>query len=316
MSNAIFELGIIRVYNDILHTELVYTFFYFILTDCNLEMKILYWLSLCFVLHSCVDRNTKSVKRDALKTQHTVVPEFQAILDSAQVKGAILIYDLHADQWLSNNYEWAKKGQLPASTFKIPNSIIALETGVVKNDSTLFKWDGQPRALKNWEQDLILRDAFHFSCVPCYQEVARDIGVKTMKEYLGKLDYGEMEVDSTSIAMFWLEGKSRINQFQQVDFLKRLYLSQLPISKRTVTIMKRMMVMEINDVYTLSGKTGWSISNDQNNGWFVGYLETQNKVYFFATNIEPTGTFDRDRFIKTREDVTYAAFRELGITMM
>ena len=279
-------------------------------------MKILYWLSLCFVLLSCVDRNTKSVMKDTTKVQQTVVPEFQAILDSAQVKGAILIYDLEVDQWYSNNFNWAKKGQLPASTFKIPNSVIAIETGVVRNESTLFRWDGEPRALKNWEQDLTLRDAFYFSCVPCYQEVARDIGVKTMKEYLGKLDYGEMKVDSTNIAIFWLEGESRINQFRQIDFLKRLYLSELPISKRTVSIMKRMMVMETNGTYTLSGKTGWSISNNQNNGWFVGYLETQDKVYFFATNIEPSGTFDRDHFIRIRKDVTYKAFRELGITKL
>src|SRR5690606_14963651 len=135
------------IFNNILHTELVYAFFYFILTGCNLGMKILYWLSLCFVLLSCVDRNTKSVMKDTTKVQQTVVPEFQAILDSAQVKGAILIYDLETDQWYSNNFNWAKKGQLPASTFKIPNSVIAIETGVVKNDSTLFRWDGEPRAL-------------------------------------------------------------------------------------------------------------------------------------------------------------------------
>jgi beta-lactamase class D len=138
------------------------------------------------------------------------------------------------------------------------------------------------RAINNWEQDLILKDAFHISCVPCYQVVARKIGVERMVEYLGKLDYGEMKVDSSNIDYFWLEGESKITQFQQIDFLKRFYLSKLPISGRTEKIMKRMMFIEENENYKLTGKTGWSDSNG-NNGWFVGYVETK-KRYLFLCN--------------------------------
>lgn len=98
-----------------------------------------------------------------------------------------------------------KKRNLPASTFKITNSIIALETGVVENDSTLLKWNGEKRRFKNWEQDLILRDAFHFSCVPCYQEIARKVGENKMNKFLKKLDYGNMKVDSSNLDLFWLE---------------------------------------------------------------------------------------------------------------
>jgi beta-lactamase class D len=180
--------------------------------------------------------------------------EFQQLFDSEKLNGAVLVYDLQKDTFYSNNFEWCMKGHLPASTFKIANSIIALETGVVENDSTLFKWDGQKRAINNWEQDLILKDAFHFSCVPCYQEVARNIGTERMIEYLDKLGYGDMKVDSSNIDYFWLEGKSQIFQFQQVDFLKRFYLSKLPISGRTEKIMKRMMVIEENENYKLTGK--------------------------------------------------------------
>ena len=95
---------------------------------------------------------------------------------------------VNEDVYYSNDFKWANAGRLPASTFKIPNSIIALETGVVENDSTLFEWDGIERSIKNWNQDLLFREAFHFSCVPCYQKVAREISEKRMNVYLNKLE--------------------------------------------------------------------------------------------------------------------------------
>lgn len=242
-----------------------------------------------------------------------VKPEFQAIIDSENVEGSILIYDLGSDTYYSNNFEWAQKGNLPASTFKIANSIIALETNVVENDSTLFNWNGEKRRLSIWDQDLIFKDAFHLSCVPCYQEVARNIGAKRMNEYLEKLNYGNMKVDSTNIDIFWLTGESQINQFQQIDFLKRFYQSKLPISERTEMIMKRMMVIENSDEYILSGKTGWSIRNENNNGWFVGYIESRNNIYFFATNIEPDKQFNMNMFAMIRKDITYNALKEMRI---
>ena len=215
--------------------------------------------------------------------------------------------------YYSNDFGWCNQGHLPASTFKIPNSIIALETGVVANDSTLFKWNGEKRSMAIWEQDLIFKDAFRLSCVPCYQDVARRIGVDRMNTYLKKLNYGHMVVDSTNIDLFWLEGKSTINQMEQIDFLTRLYNSQLPIQARTEQIIKRMMVIEENPKFKLSGKTGWSIRNGNNNGWFVGFLETKSKAYFFATNIEPEEAFNMDMFAKIRTEITMQALKGLQI---
>ncbi|WP_339709415.1 class D beta-lactamase [uncultured Kriegella sp.] len=275
-------------------------------------MKIYYFTLLLALFFSCSGKKTASDKnQDNATAREIVVPEFQTIMDTSNIEGAILIYDLEDDTYYSNDFEWTKKGNLPASTFKIANSIIALETGVVENDSTLFKWNGEQRRLKNWEQDLIFSDAFHFSCVPCYQEVARNIGIQRMTEYLEKLDYGNMIVDSTNIDLFWLEGASRINQFQQIDFLKRFYQSDLPISERTKKIMKRMLVIEVSDEHILSGKTGWSIRNGNNNGWFVGYLQYKNKTYFFATNVSPKAQFDMNMFPMIRKDVTFKAFEQL-----
>jgi len=269
---------------------------------------------MAILFFSCTSNKTHPNKKDEKSTEfRIVISEFNTIIESTDVKGSILIYDFENNKYYSNDFQWAEKGNLPASTFKIPNSIIALETGIVEDDSTLFKWYGEKRYLKNWEQDLIFKQAFHYSCVPCYQEVARKIGEKNMSKHLNKIDYGNMKVDSLNIDSFWLKGESRINQFQQIDFLKRFYNSELPISKRTEMIMKRMMVIEHNSIYKLSGKTGWSIKNGNNNGWFIGYVETQNKTYFFASNIEPKKQFDMTKFPMIRKDVTLKAFKQMKL---
>lgn len=232
---------------------------------------------------------------------------FQFIIDSSKVKGSILIYDYLNNSYYSNNFSWSKKGFLPASTFKIPNSIIALETGIIKNDSTIIPWNGEKRNMKIWEQDLTLKKAFHLSCVPCYQKIAREIGVLRMNKFLDSLNYKSMNVNQTSIGNFWLQGNSKINQFQQIDFLKRFHFSELPISKSSEITMKRLMIISKNNNSILRGKTGWSIRNGNNNGWFVGYLQKEKKLYFFATNIKPNKDFDLKKFSKIRKEITLKA---------
>lgn len=274
-------------------------------------MRTNYVFIIIVLLFSC--KSEEKSKKEKVETKFLVNNQFQEVLDIAKLEGAILVYDLHKDVYYSNNFDWCKTGNLPASTFKIPNSIIALEAGVVKNDSAIFKWNGESRYLKIWEQDLTFKEAFHYSCVPCYQEVARKIGVERMKSSLAKLNFGSMDVNETTLDNFWLEGKSKINQFQQIDFLKRLHNSELLISERTDSIMKSMMIMHKSNQYVLRGKTGWSVRGEENNGWFVGYVLVKNKAYFFATNVVPKKNFDMKLFSRERKKVTFKALDELKI---
>ncbi len=235
--------------------------------------------------------------------------EFAAILDSANVSGAILVWDFYGATYYSNDFKHCKKGYLPASTFKIANSIIGLETGLIQDENTMFYWDGEPRKLDIWNQDLNFHDAFHASCVPCYQELARNIGADKMNEYLNKLNYGKMKVDSTNIDKFWLEGESRITQFEQVDFLQRFWDYDLGISDSTTNIMKQLMIIEQFEYETLRGKTGWVMRDGNNTGWFVGYHEDEEGVIFFATNIQPNEGFNMDKFAEVRKEITKKAIK-------
>lgn len=280
------------------------------------RISLIIFISFIGLLISCkLDMKPKQIEREIPIQQFSKIfrSDFQSILDSSNVEGSILILDPIKNKFYSNDFNWADISRLPASTFKIPNSIIALETGVVNYDSTIFKWNREKRYLKLWEQDLNLEKAFHFSCVPCYQEIARTIGSEKMNKYLKKLDYENMIVDSSNIDKFWLEGESKISQFQQIDFIKRLYFSDLPISKNTEHIMKKLMIISQNDKYTLRAKTGWVIRNGINNGWFVGYIETGGNIYFFATNISPKENFDMNLFSVIRKDITIKAFNSMNI---
>lgn len=267
--------------------------------------KVIVFLNLILLVNLSANCQTN-------KSKKIVKTEFGSILDSLKVKGSILIYDVKNKTYYSNDFSWAETGIIPASTFKIPNSIIALETGIIKNDSAIFKWNGEKRRFKKWEEDLTFKKAFQVSCVPCYQEIARKVGVKRMESYLKKLNYNGMVFDTLTIDNFWLHGKSKFSQMQQIDFLERLYFSKLPISKRTEMIMKDIMQIEKTDSYVLSGKSGWGMRNEINNGWLVGYLETNNTVYFFATNVEKQET-NMDEFPIIRLNSTKEAFRKLKL---
>ena len=263
-------------------------------------------------LHSCSNPEISDADIEGTIPSEILMPEIDDILKKYDVTGSVLIYDPKTKSYYSNDFDWAKTACSPASTFKIPNSIIALETGVLESETSVFKWDGKPRRQAKWEKDLTLKEAFQVSCVPCYQEVARKVGVERMRKMLDKMNYPGMIFDSTSIDNFWLEGDSKITQFEQIDFLERFYFSELLISKRTETIMKDIMIIETTENYVLSGKSGWTFRDEMNVGWLVGYLESKGKVYFFATNIEKAEA-TMETFPQIRIDVTLESFGVLGI---
>jgi len=243
------------------------------------------------------------------KSKHISI-EFEALALDKNVRGSILIYDLNNKTYYSNDYDWAKSGRIPASTFKIPHSLIALELGITKNEASVFRWDGEKRAYKLWQQDLTFKQAFHYSCVPCYQEIARKVGTRDMNTFMKEFNYGTMDIHNNNIDEFWLVGESKINQYEQIDFLKRLYLSHLPISMRTDQLFKQLFIVKQTTDYILRAKTGLAVKNGNYNTWYVGYIEKAQNVYFFATNISPKGS-EHKSLVKKRKGITIKAMEQL-----
>jgi len=262
-------------------------------------------------LGGCKGNRAVPTKFGTEKPKQEQLVDFDQILSESKLRGSILFYDPTNNTLYSNDFEWAGEARLPASTFKVPNSIIALETGLVDNEESILVWDGRPRDQKIWERDLTLKQAFHLSCVPCYQKIARSIGVARMKRYTRKFDYGTLDIHKQNIDRFWLEGKSKISQFQQINFLRQFNQKQLPISDKTFVTMKRMMVMDTVNDYVLRGKTGWAVRNGNDNGWFVGYLQKGGKSLYFAVNVEPSDGLETVEFLKGRKRVMLGALAAL-----
>ena len=179
----------------------------------------------------------------------------------------------------------------PCSTFKIPNSLIALDAGIV-TPTTVYKWDRTPQPVSAWEQDADMRTAFRQSIVWWYQRVARRVGKPAYEERLKAFDYGSEKPDGP-VDGFWLgpvNGKALlISTEQQADFLHRLYADRLPVKPGSAAFVKEIMVDTRFGPSTISGKTGTCPSNDEQSrqvGWWVGRIQHRPNDVVFAISLE------------------------------
>ena len=202
------------------------------------------------------------------------------------------------------------EGRLPASTFKIANSLIALETGVVEDpDKDVFKWDGVERAIAAWNKDHTLRSAIAVSAVPVYQEIARRIGEARMQKYVDLLDYGNRDIGG-GIDQFWLTGALRIDPVQQVDFVDRLRRGVLPVSKRSQDLVRDILpVTKVGDavIHAKSGLLG-AERGEPSLGWMVGWVEKGTVSTVFALNMDCL----EPRHIADRMTLTQACLTDIG----
>jgi beta-lactamase class D len=187
---------------------------------------------------------------------------------------------------------------LPASTFKIPNSLIALETGVVGDpDKDIFKWDGVKRSIEAWNQDHTLRSAIAASAVPVYQEIARRIGTERMQKYLDLFEYGNRNIGG-GIDQFWLTGGLRIDPIEQIDFVDRLRRGVLPVSRRSQELVRDILPVTKAGEATIRAKSGLlgAELGKPSLGWLVGWAENGDAQTVFALNLdvrEPRHIADR-----------------------
>lgn len=269
--------------------------------------SILLYISL--FVWACSQHQADETTQVEVKTQYKADSRFQQILDDVKLKGAIVIFDGVNETYYFNDSLAAVTERIPASTFKVPNTLIALETGVVESDTTLFQWDGEERPMKRWERDMTFHEAYQLSCVPVYRQIARDIGVDRMRRYIDSFEYGTMNIDSNNIDLFWLFDGSGISPMGQIEFLRKLYERTLSLSDRTYSIAEKMMVIDTLDGSVLRGKTGWSTTNGDN-GWFVGYLEMPDGVRYVAVNVDPTPNYDMEYFATDRIKIAKRALLE------
>lgn len=239
--------------------------------------------------------------------------EWKQYFDQHHVNGCIEIYDLSHSKFIDYNEDRCAQRFIPASTFDICNSLIALESKTVPDTNYMLMPDSVLLQAPFLNHDESMNMAFHNSTSWYYREISRMIGREKMEQYLRLFHYGNMQTGK-NIDSLPLDGSLKISCDEQIEFLKDLYTNQLPISKNTVNLVKGLMIIKKDSDWILSGKSGGGIMKDEAGtktiGWFTGYIEKNGEVYFFATNIESAKSAQTD-FADSPMEITVAILKQL-----
>lgn len=223
---------------------------------------------------------------------------------------AFVLYDYNNQKFVKHNSERCEERFLPASTFKIPNSLIGLETGVIKDAEFVIPWDSVKTWNPAWNKDHTLRSAVQTSCVPYFRELARRAEREKSQYYLNIFDYGNKTIGEKE-DFYWLDNSLKISADEQIQFIKKLYENKLPVSQRSIDIVKEIIIIDSKDNYILRAKTGGGEKeNGKFIGWYVGYLETKEDIYLFALNID-ADTFEE--MAPLRKELTMKVFRHMEL---
>jgi beta-lactamase class D len=269
-------------------------------------MKKIFGPILCsLALVSCSRNNVKEDK------------SLEKYFKENNVNGTFALYNNATDKFTVYNLSRYRDSQyLPASTFKIVNSLIGLQYGIITNDSMVIKWDGVQRWVPEWNKDLTMYEAFRVSSLPYYQEVARRIGKDTMQRALDSLGYAAGKNDTTyvirtTIDSFWIDNSMKVTPDDQLGLVRKLYFKELPFFPYHQETVKRAMLFEDNANYQLSYKTGWGRDDKTGKhiGWVVGWIVENNHPYFFVLNLESA---EKDIDMGVRMKLLKGILKELG----
>lgn len=243
---------------------------------------------------------------------------FKQHFEDCSLQGSITIYDYHNQKWMSSDTTDSHVATLPASTFKIMNTLIALETGVVADEEEIIPWIGEAYDTAKYSHrpniyhSMGMREAFKLSAGWAYIELAKKVGKDRYQKILLEVGYGnsDLSVDDDD---FWNFGSFAVTPVQQIGALMDIYEETLPFSHRSFSILKDMMIEEQTDTYTLRAKTGWTRPEIHDIGWWVGYVEKEENVFFFATRVIKERAISNPDFGQCRKEITRAVLREVGV---
>ncbi|WP_100407502.1 BlaR1 family beta-lactam sensor/signal transducer [Bacillus solitudinis] len=203
-----------------------------------------------------------------------------------EFSGSAVLYDSSKKQYSIYNQEESTTRYAPASTYKIFNSLFALETGIITRDDSQLIWDGTPQPYEEWNQDHDLFSAMKSSASWYFQALDQQIGIEKLQSYFNEIEYGNRHV-AGNLSDYWLDGTLTISPVEQVDLLRKFYDNEFMFEPDNIQIVKDSLLLEEKKGKRLFGKTGTAVLNgEQIDGWFVGYVETVDNTIFFAVHIQ------------------------------
>jgi beta-lactamase class D len=209
-----------------------------------------------------------------------------------------LLYELGVGEVMRAPAALCSARVTPASTFKIPHALAALDAGVLSGPDARMLYDGAPARFETWRRDHTLASAMRYSVVWYFQRVARLLGDERERQYLARLEYGNQD-SSSGLESFWLGGSLLISPDEQERFLVRLYSDTLPVAEaamqgvRSVLVQPRGVVVNAEGGHPFSGpwpedavlsaKTGSSDDAGRSVRWLVGHLERRPRSWVFVS---------------------------------
>ncbi|QRF69353.1 class D beta-lactamase [Ponticoccus alexandrii] len=232
-------------------------------------------------------------------------PDWAGAFDAAGVTGVFVVKDAGTGELHTSDPGRAATRFSPASTFKIANSLIAADAGVLGSTGQVFLYDGERRDFESWNKDFTLKEALAASVVPIYQEIARSVGPERMQAGLDRLGYGNRTIGTPDA--FWLDGSLRISAVEQIAFLIGLHDRTLPFAPKAQEMVLEILPETALSCGTIRAKTGWGYQSETPQiGWWIGWAEVEGKVTYFALNIDVMSRDD----LKARSAVTLDLLRE------
>lgn len=243
------------------------------------QIQYLLSFSILLIFYSCSVNKAKI--DNELKQFYTVTPNTEgsfSMLDNST--GEIIVYNMSLD---TSRFS-------PASTFNIPLSLIALQTGVVTDEKMVIPINSSDSTKSNMPNQLNIVEAFKQNSIPFFYNVANKIGHDTLSAWIDRLSYGNKSAGK-NLDSFWMNNVLKISPDEQLGLLKHLYFDQLPYRKSVHLLVRDMMVKEDNSAYKLSYCS--SLTKDEKNNdifWCLGWIEENRHVYFFVNLEKSTGS--------------------------
>ena len=202
-----------------------------------------------------------------------------------EYEGSFVLYDLGNDAWSIHDKEHATLRVAPNSTYKIYDALFGLEEGVITPENSFIAWNGENYPFETWNADQTLPSAMNFSVNWYFQSVDEQLGFSDVYNYIQEIGYGNENM-SGDFSTYWMESSLEISPIEQVELLTKLQNNSFGFAPENVNAVKDAICLSSSDAGTFYGKTGTGRVDGQDvNGWFIGYIETADNTYFFATNI-------------------------------